>query len=157
MRRQIRELKRGLEQCSRPLFNHLGSLNTIFEALNTARQSAECLLTGDPFEAWEKLIEEDEWDELCDTTEQQEPRTTAAPNVRRMITRPMRQQLVEAMKRLVEYRGCLTGFLNDLTKLESFETALGLAEELQCDRPLETPEGRKEREEAEAEEGFVDW
>jgi hypothetical protein len=151
MRQRIRELKRGLVQCGYPLLDHLGSLDTIVEALETARQSAECLLADDPFEAWEKVVEEDEWDELCDTTEKQKARKTAAPNVKRMITRPMRQQLVEATKRLDEYHGCLAELVNDLTKLESFHTALRLAEDLQSDRPLETAEARKKREEAEAE------
>ena len=68
-----------------------------------------------------------------------------------MITRPMRQQLVEAIKRLDEYHGCLTELLDDLSKLESFETALGLAKDLQSDRPLETAEARKKRKEAETE------
>jgi hypothetical protein len=153
VRLHIRELKRGLVQCGHA-FDHLGSLDTIVEALGTAQQSVECLLADDHFEAWEKVIGEDEWDELNDTTKKQEVKTTAVPNVKRMITRPMRQQLVEAIKRLDEYHGCLTELLDDLSKLESFHTALGLAEDLQCDRPLETAETRKKREEAEVEEYF---
>ena len=157
LRQHIRGLKRGLEQCGYPLSDHLSSLNTIFEALSTGRQSAECLLMGDPFEAWEKLIEEDEWGDLCDATEQQEPRTTAARNVKRMITPPMRQQLVKAIERLNEYHGCLSELVADLSKLESFDMALRFAEERQSDRPLETAEARTRREEAKAEEGFVGW
>ena len=42
-------------------------------------------------------------------------------------------------------------FSNDLSKLESFDTALRLAEDLQSVRPLETAEARKKRKEAEAE------
>jgi hypothetical protein len=103
MRRHICELKRNLVQYGHPLFDHLAPFNTIFEALNTARQSAECLLADDPFEAWNKVLEHDQWEELCDTAEKHETRKTAAPNVKRMITRPMRQQLVEAIKRLDEY------------------------------------------------------
>ena len=72
-----------------------------------------------------------------------------------MITRPMRQQLVEAIKRLDEYHVCLTELLDDLSKLESFETAWGFARDLQSNRPLETAEARKKREEAEAEEYFA--
>ncbi len=153
MRHRISELKRGLEQCGHPLLDHLGSLDTIVEALETARQSAECLLADDPFEAWEKFIQEDDWDGLCDTTEKHDVRKTAAPNVKRVITRPMRQQLVETIK-MDEYHGCVIEFVNDLAKLESFHTALRLAEDLQCCRPLETAEARKKREEAEAEEYF---
>jgi hypothetical protein len=152
MRQRIRELKRGLVQCGHPLLDHLGSLDTIVAALGTAQQSVKCLLADDPFEAWEKVIEEDKGDELDDTTKNQEAKTTAAYNVKRLITRPMRQQLVEAIKRLDEYHGCLTGFLNDLSKLESFHTASRLAEDLQRDRPLETAEARRRRKEAEAED-----
>jgi hypothetical protein len=68
-----------------------------------------------------------------------------------MITQPMRQQLVEAIKRLDEYHGCLTELLVDLSKLESFDTAWGFAKDLQSNRPLETAEARKKRREAEAE------
>ncbi len=142
MRRQICELKRGLEQCGHPLFWHLGSLDTIVEALETARQSAECLLADDPFEAWDK-IGEDEWAEFGETTEKQEASKTAAPNVHRMITRPMRQRLVESVRRLDEYYRCITELLDDLNTLKTFHTALGYAEDLQSDRPLEIAGGRK--------------
>jgi hypothetical protein len=50
---------------------------------------------------------------------------------------------------------CLTELLDDLSKLESFETAWGFARDLQSNRPLETAEARKKREEAEAEEYFA--
>jgi hypothetical protein len=151
MRQHIRELKRGLVQRGYPLLERLGSLDDMIEALGIAERSAECLLADDPFEAWDKVIEENEWDELCNKTEKQEAKTTAVPNVKRMITQPMRQQLVEAIKRLDEYHGCLTELVDDLSELESFDTALRLAQDLQSDRPLETAEARKKREEAEAE------
>ena len=141
MRQHIRELKRGLVQCGYPLLDHLGSLDTIVEALGTAVRSTECLLADDPFEAWDKAIGEDERDEVGDTTEKQEPRKTAAPNVKRMITRPMRQQLVKAIERLDEYHGCLMELVADLSKLESFDTAVRFAEDLQRERPLETRGG----------------
>ena len=79
MRRHIRELKRGLVQCGYPLLDHLGYLDTIVAALGIAERSAECLLADYPFEAWDKVLEKDEWDELCDTTEKQEAKTTAWP------------------------------------------------------------------------------
>ena len=69
-----------------------------------------------------------------------------------MITRPMRQQLVEAIKRLDEYHGSLAKLVNDLTKLECFHTALRLAQDLQSGRPLETAAARKKRKEAEADD-----
>ena len=151
MRRQIRELRRGLEQCGHPPFWHLISLETIVEALETARQSTECLLADDPFEAWAKVGEEDEWAEFCETTERQEASKTAAPNVKRMITRPMRQQLVRSIRRLDEYYRCATALLDDLKKLKTFHTALEYAEDLRSDRPLEIAGARKKQEEPEAE------
>ena len=79
MRRHIRELKRGLAQCGYPLLDHLGYLDTVVAALGIAERSAECLLADYPFKAWDKVLEKDEWDELCDTTEKQEAKTTAWP------------------------------------------------------------------------------
>ena len=69
-----------------------------------------------------------------------------------MIARPMRQQLVEAIKRVDEYHRCLAELVEDLSKLESFDTAERLAEGLQRDRPLETAAARKKRKEAEADD-----
>jgi hypothetical protein len=153
LRQHIRGLKRGLVQCGYPLLDYLGALDSIVEALGTAERSAECLLADDPFEAWDKVIAEDERNELSDTAEEQEARKTAAPNVKKMITRPMRQQLVKAIERLDEYHGCLSELVADLSKRESFDAAVRFAEDLQSDRPLETAEARKKREEAEAEAG----
>jgi hypothetical protein len=79
MRRHIRELKRGLVQCGYPLLDHLGYLDTVVAALGIAERSAECLLADYPFKAWDKVLEKDEWDELCDTREKQEAKTTAWP------------------------------------------------------------------------------
>ena len=121
-------------------------------ALGTAERAADCLLADDPFEAWEKLSEQNKWDELGDATKKQQAKTTAAPNVMRMIARPMRQQLVEAIKRVDEYHRCLAELVEDLSKLESFDTAERLAEGLQRDRPLETAAARKKRKEAEADD-----
>ena len=46
----------------------------------------------------------------------------------------------------------VTELVKDLSKLESFDTAARLAEDLQCDRPLETAAARKKRKEAEADD-----
>ena len=62
--------------------------------------------------------------------------------------RPMRQQLGDAINRLDEYRRRLTDFLEELSKLESFDTALRLSENFKRDPPLETAETRKKRKEA---------
>lgn len=152
MRQHIRDLKRGLVECGWPLLEHLGSLDTMVGAAGTAERSAECLLADDPFKAWEKLGEQDKWNKLGDARKKQQAKTTAAPNVTKMIARPMRQQLVEAIKRMDEYYGCLTALVNDLSKLESFDTAARLAEDLQRERPLETAAARKKRKEAEADD-----
>jgi hypothetical protein len=118
-------------------------------ALNIARQSAECLLTDNPFEAWDKFVEEDELGVFCDTstTRMQQAETTTA--------RPMRQQLGDAIKRLDEYHRCLTGFLDDLSKLENFDTALRLSNNLTGDPPLETAETRKKNERKQTRVGEV--
>jgi hypothetical protein len=67
----------------------------------------------------------------------------------------MREQIVEAKKRLENYANCLDEFFDDVTRLGSLDTALELAEDQQCLEPLETWEARKEREEAEREEELL--
>jgi hypothetical protein len=79
VRRHIRGLKRGLVQCGYFLLDHLGYLDTIVAALGIAERSAECLLADDPFEAWDKLLEKDELDEPCDTTEKRGPKRQLYP------------------------------------------------------------------------------
>jgi hypothetical protein len=142
MQEQIRELEHHLDECNHRLYNSVERMKAIEWALNIARQSAECLLTDNPFEAWDKFVEEDELGVFCDTstTRMQQAETTTA--------RPMRQQLGDAIKRLDEYHRCLTGFLDDLSKLENFDTALRLSNNLTGDPPLETAETRKKRKEA---------
>jgi hypothetical protein len=72
-----------------------------------------------------------------------------AGDAEKLITRQMRQQIVEAKKRLEHYANCFGEFFDDVTKLASLNTAMQLAEDLQCD---ETAEARKKRKKAEAEE-----
>ncbi len=130
------------------------TLNNIREALNTAQQTARCLLTNDPFKAWEKVVEQtEEWDPFSDTStpRKQDSKTTvkATANVKKLITQQMRQQVIDAQKRLDKFASCLWEFLDDVAKLKSLGMAIQLAEGLQCDEPLETAEARKKREEAE--------
>ena len=68
--------------------------------------------------------------------------------MKKSITR--QQQIVEAKKRLENYANSLGGFFDDVTKLASLDTAMQLAEDLQCDAPLETAAARKKRKKAKA-------
>jgi hypothetical protein len=158
MRRQIRELKEELDECDYRLSGHLNLFVSIREGLDAARQTARCLLTNDPFQAWEKVTKqsEEEFDAICGTSRAEKRGTRkkvkATAKVDKLITRQMRQQIVEAKKTLEDYANSLDQFFREVTKLKSLDAALELAEGLQCCDPLETWEARKEREEAEAEE-----
>ena len=63
MRQQICELKNALDECDYDLSRHLELFDDIREGLDRARLSARCLLTRDPFEAWETVAKrrEEEW------------------------------------------------------------------------------------------------
>ena len=160
MRLRIRELKRELDECDYRLSRHLDLFVSIRDGLDTARQTARCLLTSDPFQAWEKVAKrrEEESDAIrsfcgISTENRDTPKEVkATANVEKLITRQMRQQIVEAKKTLEDYANSLDQFFRDVIKLKSLDAALELAEGLQCYDPLETREARKEREEAEAEE-----
>jgi hypothetical protein len=154
MRQQVRQLKHELDEYDRDLFGHLEILSGIREALAIARQSARCLLMNDPFEAWEKIAKrrEEEMDAVCDasTAEKQDTRRTqqSKTNVDKLITLEMRKRVVEAKTKLDDYAKCLGKFFHDVTELQSLDTAMELAEDLQCDEPLETAEAHKKREAA---------
>ena len=55
MRRQIIKLKDELDEHELCLSGHLDILNNIRDALKIARYSASCLLTNDPYNAWNKV------------------------------------------------------------------------------------------------------
>jgi hypothetical protein len=153
MRQQIRELKYELDECDYNLSRHLGLFNGIRETLDTARLSARCLLTRDPFETWEKVAKqrEEERAAICDTSslEIKDNGSTvkASAGVEKLITRQMRQQIIEAKKRLENYANCLNEFFADVTKVKSLDTVIKLSDDLQYSEPLETAEARKRREE----------
>ena len=138
MRNQICVLKRRLDQCNQELSWHLSFFDTIREALDTARQSTECLLADDPFEAWVKMTEE-----ACEA--KKDPRGTVKRpgNVNKLITRDMQQQVADAKRRLTNYASRLEEFWYDLTDLKSFDAAVELAEDMECNQPLETRKVRK--------------
>jgi len=162
MRLRIRELKRELDECDYRFSRHLDLFVSIRDGLDTARQTARCLLTSDPFQAWEKVAKrrEEESDAIrsfcgISTENRDTPKEVkATAKVEKLITRQMRQQIVEAKKTLENYANSLDQFFSDVTTLKSLDAALELAEGLQCCDPLETWEAPKEREETEAEENL---
>jgi len=160
MRLRMRELKRELDECDYRLSRHLDLFMSIRAGLDTARQTARYLLTSDPFQVWEKVAKrrEEEFDAIWGTSRAEKRDTPkkvkATANVEELITKQMRQQIVEAKKILEDYANSLDQFCSDVTKIKSLDAALELAEGLQCCDPLETWEAPKEREETEAEENL---
>ena len=150
MRRQILKLKDELDDHDILLYGQLDILNNIHDALEIARCSADCLLTSDPFKAWEELHPF----RGASTAEKQDRKKTVknTAGVEKLITRQMRQQIVEAKKRLENYASCLDEFFDDVVELTSLDTAKQLAEDLLCYEPLKTAAARKKRENAAAEE-----
>ncbi len=144
MRRQIRQLECDLDEFAYRLSRHLELFDNIRNGLDTARQTARCLLANDPFEAWEKAKElgEEDWEPFSRASigKEHDTRRTrkAAPNVKKLITRRMRKQVADAKQLLDEYALCLAQFFEDVTKLKSLDTALELAEALGCEEPVET-------------------
>ena len=152
MQRQIRKLKRELEQYDNRLAVHRELFSIISFGLDTARQTARCLLAKHPFEAWEEIVKhrEDEFDADFGILAT-EKRCTRIPvrvtaNVTKLNTEQMREQIVETTRKLNEFASSLEEFFRDVNKLESLNTALGLAQTLQRNEPLETAEARKKRE-----------
>jgi autonomous glycyl radical cofactor GrcA len=141
MRQQIRELKQELDECDFSLSRHPDLFVSIRAGLDTARQTARCLLTSDPFQAWEKVAI---WDKSRAEKRDMPKEVKATANVDKLITRQMRQQIVEAKKTLEDYANSLDRFLREVIKLRSLDVALELAEGLQ--------EARNEREQTKAEE-----
>jgi hypothetical protein len=152
MRRQIRELKRELDQYDNRLAVHRDLFSIISFGLDTAQQTARCLLAKHPFEAWEEIVRhrEEEFDADFGILAT-EKRCTRIPvsltaNVTKLNTEQMREQIVETTRKLTEFANCLKVFFRDVNKLESLNTALGLAQTLQRNEPLETAEARNKRE-----------
>lgn len=144
MRRRVHQLKHGLDQYHNQ-FVHLGMM-TISEALYIAIEGAQRLLTCDPVATGGKSTR-DEFDEFCGKSRigQQEVgrKARAAGNVKRLVTRPMVQQVTEATERLEEYARCLGAFVDDVVKLDSFNTVVAVAQELQDREPFDTKKPRE--------------
>ena len=111
MRPQIHQLKDRLEECNDDLFWHLSFFDLIREALDTARQSTRCLLTKDPFEAWDKIAKRRR-EEIDPRAEKQGARRTyqTKANSKKRTRRQMVQQVVEAQKALDDYASRLGEF-----------------------------------------------
>jgi len=143
MRPQIHQLKDRLDECNDDLSWHLSFFDLIREALDTARQSTRCLLAKDPFEAWDKIAkrrrEEIDPRRTKSSAEKQGARRThqTKANSKKRIRRQMVQQVVEAQKALDDYASRLGEFFSDLTALQSFDTAVELAEHLQFNQNVQ--------------------
>ena len=173
MRHQVSQMKHQLHECEGRLADLGYHFNELSEALEIAQASAECLLTDDPFEAWEKVKERrqkdldtltddpfEAWEKVkerrqnyLDTrfpksaTRRQDGRRTYYPqgNVAKLITPEMRRQITKAKKQLDDFVSGLRQFFDNVSKLESLDFALECAEDLQCNEHLETWEARKRR------------
>jgi hypothetical protein len=152
MRQRIRELKRELDEREHTLSDYFYFLNEFRAALDIARQSANCLLLNDPFEAWKRIAKHrsEEFHNLFGSSPAGKQRAIkghpAKANIEKLITPQMRQQITEAEKTLDEYARCLDQLFSDFRKLKSFDTVIDLAEGLQCAEPLESWDTRKKRE-----------
>ena len=150
MRQQILQVKHQLDEYDGRLSNLFDLLNEIREALNIAQASAGCLLTNDPFEAWEKITKR-EFDALWGTSSKEKSgakRTYQGQgNVEKLITPEMRRQIIEAKRQLDNYASCLREFFDDVSELSTFERALDLGEDMLCAEHLETWDARKKRQE----------
>ncbi len=141
MRRQMLQLKHQLDECNDDLCWHLSWFDRIREALDVARQSARCLLTDDPFEAWKKVANrrQEEFaprqDKSAAKIECVRGNEASRVNADKLIAQQMRQQVVEVKKMLDDYAICLCEFFSDLTDLKSFDTAVELAEAVQFSQP----------------------
>ena len=153
IRHQVGQVKRQLDECEGRLADLGYHFNELGEALEIAQATAGCLLTSDPFEAWEKWKKrkEEEFDALFPTLakDKKEARRTHYPqgNVATLITPEMRRQIINAKKQLDNFVSGLRQFFDNVSKLKSLDFALECAEDLQCNENLETWEARKRRRE----------
>jgi hypothetical protein len=146
MRRQIRQLKQQLDEYVELDSEHYELMVTISLGLDTARDTARCLMARDPFDAWARLVKakEEEFDADFGISEAEEPERSsedATAKVTNLITMEMRQQQIrEAKEKLEDYASFLGQFFRELNQLDSFKTALKLADALRRNEPLETRE-----------------
>ncbi len=140
MRQQIRELKDQLDEHLRDVIGFCDLLNDIRKATFIARQSARCLLTNDPFKAWEKIRDQYEFDAFRGLAEKQNTKKDhpAKGNVERLITPQMRWRVIEIKKELGDYASRIGEFIHDANRLKTFGTAIEWAEGMELNVPLES-------------------
>ncbi len=140
MRQQIHELKDQLDEQLRDVIGFCDLLNGIRKTTFMARQSARCLLTNEPFEAWEKIRDQAEFDAFRGLAEKQDTKSnhTAKANVEKLITPQMRRRIIEIKKELDDYASRICEFIYDLNQLKTFGTAIEWAEGMEYEVPLES-------------------
>ncbi len=129
-------------------------LKEVRKALNFGGECVECLLTKNPYEAWEvRRIKEEEEEEfwakdLGETDEElnlriARRRPPAEPV--RTFTPEMRRDIDDLRKYLEEYADCLGRPFNDVAKLDSLNKAVGIGSEIRCVDQLENPKRQRRR------------
>lgn len=127
MRQQLRELKDQFDEHLLAVREYCDRLKDIRVATFIALQTARCLLTDDPFEAWEKIHGRHEFDGFFGLAEKQPASRNypATANVEKLVTPQMRHEVAEAVKELDEYASCLGQFIDDLNALRTFNALIG--------------------------------
>jgi chromatin segregation and condensation protein Rec8/ScpA/Scc1 (kleisin family) len=140
MRQRIHELKDKLDKQFRDVIGFCERLNDIRKATFMARQSARCLLTEEPFEAWEQIRDQAEFDAFRGLEEKQNTKRdhSTKGHVEKLITPQMRQRVIDIKKGLDDYASRIGEFISDLDRLKTFEAALVWSEGLEWNVPLES-------------------
>lgn len=113
MRRQIRQLTRQLDKYDELGSEHYELMVTISFGLDTARDTARCLMARDPFDAWARLVKakEEEFFGISEAEEPERRSEDATAKVTNLITMEMRQQQIrEAKEKLEDYASYLGQF-----------------------------------------------
>ena len=154
MKRKILLLRRKFDGCESRLDDLCHVLEEVRNGLNFGGECVECLLTKNPYEAWEarriKEEEKEEWlaEDLGETDEERNLRIArrrppAEPV--RTFTPEMRRDIDDLRKHLEEYADCLGQAFDDVVKLDSLNTAVGIAAEIRCVDQLENPKRQRRR------------
>jgi hypothetical protein len=160
LRGEIVALRQELREIERIFSDHEYVMEQLHAALVIARDSVRCLLTADPFAAWERRMRQAERESdayfLFEDDAQpplQQDKSVARPiqanaNVTKFVTPEMRQDIIKLKMQISAYAACLGEAFESIVKLESLNKAVGLADEMQCVDYLESLERRKKREQA---------
>ncbi len=154
MKRKIVLLRRKFDDCESRLDDLCHVLKEVRKALNFGGECVECLLTKNPYEAWEvRRIKEEEEEEFWaeDLGETDEERNLRIARRRppaeavRTFTPEMRRDIDDLRKYLEEYADCLGRLFNDVVELGSLNKAVGIASEIRCVDQLENPKRQRRR------------